>query len=72
MAETELKDLLEDFDKTFPKGITHQELLEKSHSVQLINEAVSSLLIRPVNNRYFLNKEGLEMLMMIRTKKINR
>ena len=68
MAETQLKDLLNDFDKAFPEGITEEELLAKSHSLELINRAVSSLLIRHVNGRYHFNKEGLEMLMMVRTK----
>ena len=66
--ETQLKDLLEDFDKALPKGITHQELLEKGHSVELINSALTSLLIHTLNSSYYLNNEGISMIIQLRTK----
>lgn len=68
MAETQLKELLNDFDKAFPDGLSEEDILGKGHSSKLIERAMNSQLIRNINNKYHLNKEGLEMLISLRTK----
>lgn len=71
MAETLLKDLLEDFDKTFPNPIGRDTLLEK-HSPTLIESALGSgILNYEINNPLMLHlsNHGINLLIQIRVKK---
>ena len=71
MAETLLKDLLEDFDKTFPNPIDRDILLEK-HSRTLIESALGSgILNYEINNPSILhlNNHGINLLIQMRVKK---
>lgn len=67
MAETQLENLLEYFYKTFPNPFTGEEL-EKKFSVELVNRAISSRLIYPLNDKYNLTDTGLGMIIQLRTK----
>ena len=72
MAETQLKDLLEDFDNEFPNPLFWDEA-SKKHSVSLLNSACSAGISRlgSMQDRtaLFLSSEGISLLIQMRTKK---
>lgn len=69
MAETQLKDLLGDFDNALPNSIQRSELV-KRHSEELVEMSTRNGIIYMIRSgEMSLSESGLGLLLQLRTKK---